>query len=117
MNLWLFLSAVLMAATAVVHSVIGERRLIGPLVAPGSTAIPHKQGRKVLRAAWHLTSFYMLSYALVVIWPGSPAGLIRAIGALWLLFGLFSLVSSRGRHVGWPGLSGAGLAAIVGSYS
>jgi hypothetical protein len=117
MNVWLIVSAVLMAATALVHSVVGERRLIGPLVAPGSTAIPRKQGRKVLRAAWHLTSFYMLSNALVVIWPGSPANLIRAIGAIWVLFGVFSFVASRGRHVGWPGLSGAGLAALFGSYS
>ncbi|MGH6786986.1 MAG: hypothetical protein ACREBO_09155 [Novosphingobium sp.] len=115
MSGWLVLAALLMAATAVVHSVAGERRLIGPLVAPGSTAIPHRQGRRVLRSAWRLTSLYMLSNAAVVIWPGSPAGLIRAIGAMWLATGLFSLAASRGRHIGWPGLSSAGIAALLGA--
>lgn len=110
---WLYLSAALMAATAAIHSVVGEKRLIGPLTAPGSV-LPGR-GKRVLRVAWHLTSFYMLSNALVVVWPDSPAGLIRVIGVFWLLVGLFSLTSSRGRHVGWPTLTGAGATALIGT--
>ncbi len=114
MMVWLWGSALLMAVTAIIHSVAGETRLIGPLVAPGNRAIPSGQGRKVLRSAWHLTSAFMLGNALVVIWPASPAGLIRVIGAFWLLVGLFAMISSRGKHVGWPTLSLAGLTALIG---
>lgn len=111
---WLWLSAALMAATAIIHSVAGEKRLIGPILAkPG--ALPNAHGGKVLRSAWHLTSAFMLSNALVMIWPDGPSALIRVIGAFWLLTGLFSLISSRGKHVGWPSLSGAGLAALIGT--
>ena len=35
--------------------------------------------------------------------------------AIWLALGLTSLVASRGKHVGWPVLSGAGLTAIIGA--
>ena len=115
--IWLWVSGVLMAVTAAIHSVAGERRLIGPLVASGSSAVPSAGSRKILRTAWHLTSLFMLSNAIVVIWPSSPSGLIRTIGGFWLLVGLFSLISSRGRHVGWPSLSGAGATALIASIS
>lgn len=113
--IWLYLSAVLMAATAMIHSVAGERKLIGPLTAPGANGTLSPGGRNVLRVAWHLTSFFMVSNALAVIWPRSPVGLIFVIGGFWLAVGLLSLVSSRGRHVGWPTLCGAGLAALIGA--
>lgn len=112
--MWLWLSAAMMAITAVIHSVAGEKRLIGPLLArPGS--IPNAQGRKVMRGAWHLTSLFMLSNALVMLWPGTPAQLQQVIGGFWLATGLYSLISTRGKHVGWPSLSIAGAAAIAGA--
>lgn len=113
--IWLYAASALMAITALIHSVAGERQLIVPLLASGLDGVVSTQGRKVLRAAWHLTSVFMLSNAIVVIWPDSPGGLIRVIGGFWLLTGLFSLVSSRGRHVGWPTLSAAGVAALIGA--
>ncbi len=103
-----------MLATAVIHSVAGEKRLIGPLLSR-SDAIPTRQGKKVLRSAWHLTSLFMLSNALAVIWPANDSGFKLLLGSFWLATGLFSLVSSRGKHVGWPTLSAAGITALIGA--
>lgn len=77
--------------------------------------IESSQGQRVLRAAWHLTSLFMLSNAAVMIWPGTPSGLHMMIGSFWLLVGLFSLITSRGKHVGWPTLCAAGFTALLGA--
>jgi hypothetical protein len=112
---WLWASAIFMVITAVIHSFAGEKRLIGPIIALGSNGIPSKQGRLVMRAAWHLTSAFMVLCAVVVAWPAAPAGLVQMVGGFWLAVGLFSLMSSRGRHVGWPTLTAAGITALLGS--
>ena len=115
--MWFWVSALLMVATAVVHSLAGEKRLIGPLLATDSGVMANRQSRKVLRSAWHLTSLFMITNAAVVASPGVDAAVKAGIGAFWLAVGLFSLLSTRGRHVGWPWLTGAGLSAIIGSWT
>jgi hypothetical protein len=112
---WLWLSATLMALTAVVHSWLGEVRLIGPQVRARQSVLASPFARTITRYAWHVTSALMLVSALSVAWPGSPRGLVVATGAIWLALGLVSLAASRGRHVGWPVLSGAGIAALLGA--
>jgi hypothetical protein len=112
---WLWLSAGLMALTALVHSWLGEKRIVMPLLAYSDGVMQRPLARVIVRYAWHVTSALMLASALAVAWPGTPGGLVLAIGAIWLALGLTSLVASRGRHVGWPVLAGAGLAAIVGA--
>jgi hypothetical protein len=112
---WLWLSAGLMAFTALVHSWLGERRIVVPLLAYSDGVMRRPFARVIVRYAWHVTSALMLASALAVAWSGVPDGLIVAIGAIWLALGLTSLAASRGRHVGWPVLTGAGLAAIIGA--
>jgi hypothetical protein len=111
---WLYLSAILMVLTALVHSLLGEKRIIGPFLDSGSAIARNPHSRKVLRSAWHLTSLFMVVTAAVVAWPETPGGLVKLVGGAWLLVGVFSLVTSRGKHPGWPFLSGAGIAAILG---
>ena len=113
---WLWLSAGLMALTALVHSWLGETRIIAPLLALNDGVMRRPLARVIVRYAWHVTSALMLASALAVAWPGTPSALVMAIGAIWLALGLTSLVASRGQHVGWPVLSGAGLAAVVGAW-
>lgn len=115
--IWGWISATFMVATAVVHSVAGERKLIGALLAMNQGIMANGQSRKVLRSAWHLTSLFMISNAVVVAWPGVDPTIKAIIGALWLAVGSMSLIATRGRHVGWPWLSGAGLTALIGSLS
>jgi hypothetical protein len=115
--IWLYISAILMSVTAIIHSWAGEKRLIGPILATGPTAIPTAQSRRVLRLAWHLTSAFMLTIAAVVAWPDVAAELKTLVAVFWLMVGLFALISSRGKHVGWPSLTLAGIAALVGIQS
>lgn len=115
--IWYLISAALMTVTAVVHSWAGEERLLKPLLAMDQGVMANRQSRRVMRSAWHLTSIFMLSNAVVVAWPTVAGGLKAVIGALWLVIGSFSLIASRGKHVGWPSLSGAGLTALIGSWA
>lgn len=112
---WLWLSAGLMVLTAIVHSWLGEVRLIGPQLRGRHGVLARPFARTITRYAWHVTSALMVASALAIAWPGSPRGLILAIGGIWLALGLLSLVVTRGKHVGWPVLAGAGLAAIIGA--
>lgn len=114
--MWLYLSALAMAVTAVIHSAAGEKMIIAPLLSGGDPTVRHPRKSKIIRSAWHLTSLFMVMTAAVVAWPETPAGLITLIGGLWLLVGVFSLVTSRGKHVGWPTLSASGIFALVGVF-
>ena len=111
---WLWASALAMAVTAAVHSIMGERRLIGPLLARETTVLTQPLARKVVRFAWHLTAVLMVATAAVVAWPGTPDELVLAIGAIWLAVGIGDAIYTKGQHVGWPLLSAAGLFAILG---
>ncbi len=112
MNL-LILSAVVMALTALAHSIVGEKWLIQPLLAHNIGLLSGYRSNLV-RFAWHFTSLLMIVTALVVAWPGTPAPLIRITGAVWLIAGVGDAILTRGKHIGWPLLSAAGLLALLG---
>lgn len=114
--IWFLVSAALMVITAAIHSKAGDDRLLKPLLAMNEDVMANGQSRRILRSAWHLTSAFMLSNAIVIAWPDVDLRLKAVIGGFWLAIGLFSLTASRGKHVGWPWLSGAGLTAIIGSF-
>lgn len=111
----LWLSAALMTLTALTHSFFGERRLIGPLLAIDHPLTTKPLARQVLRFAWHLTSLLMLMTAIMTVWPHTPVILIVINGGLWLFIGLFDGLITRGRHIGWPLLSAAGVTAMLGA--
>lgn len=113
--IWLYASAAAMVVTAFIHSWAGEKRLIGPLLDGDNAPLDNTQSRKVLRSAWHLTSGFMVLCAVIVISADVPVIALRIIGGFWLVLGLFSLVASRGRHVGWPTLTASGLMGLIGA--
>ena len=115
--IWLFLSALAMVVTAVIHSVAGEKRLIGPLLESDATKLLGPQMSGILRGAWHLTSIFMVLFGVVVAIPGMPRDALVAIGGVWLLIGVAILIRSRGRHPGWPTLSAGGAFAIIGALT
>lgn len=114
--IWLYLSAILMAVTGFLHSFLGERRLIVPLLAIDAPITQRFLARKVIRFAWHLTTVLILLCAALVIWPGVPEGLVLTTGLLWLAAGLFDAVYTHGQHIGWPPIAAAGLFAIMGVW-
>src|SRR3546814_6183761 len=79
-----------MATAAFVHSVLGTRRLIAPLLQMREGVLSDPLVRNILRFAWHATSVLMLVSAAAVAWPGTPKPLIAVIGGAWLATGLFN---------------------------
>jgi len=115
--IWLWFSALAMVITAVIHSVAGEKRIIGPLVANGAGELLGPELSRTMRGAWHLTSLFMVLFAVLAAWPGMPNGALIAIGGVWLALGVAILIRSRGRHPGWPTLSAAGIFALGGVFA
>ncbi len=113
--IWNQLAAALMVATGLAHSVIGERRLIGPLLAIDAPLLRVMLARRVIRFAWHLTTLLMGLCAVLVLWPAMPRPVIAVTGGLWFAAGVFDAVATRGQHIGWPLLTLAGLAALMGA--
>jgi hypothetical protein len=128
-ELMLTLSAMLMVITALVHSIVGEKKLIKPILdlrelqqvlVLGEENKPHimkrRQPRRVLRFAWHITSVLMVLSALLVIWPDVPLALIAITGAIWLIAGIVDAIYTKGKHIGWPLLTAAGALALAAVY-
>lgn len=115
--IWLSLSAAFMTVSAVVHGILGERRLLQPLLKNRDGILGADQARKIFRLAWHALSLLMLLSAASVMWTGTPRGLIMLIGLVWVAVGLVDAVYTRGRHIAWPFLSAAGIFALLGAMA
>jgi hypothetical protein len=115
----LFLTAaVLLVITAFAHSVLGERRLLGPLLARREGVLASDLARFILRFAWHLTSVTWAILALILVQLVRDPTTARfwaaaATGVAFTGIGLFDAVATRGRHVGWPLLTAIGIAALL----
>jgi len=114
----LLVAAMLLLVTASAHSLLGERRLIGPLVGRREGILASHLARVVLRFAWHLTSVTWLVLAVILMeLTRSPATArfwaAASTGVAFTGVGLFDAVATRGRHVGWPLLAGIGIAALL----
>ncbi|HEY6815765.1 MAG TPA: hypothetical protein VI168_09525 [Croceibacterium sp.] len=93
-------------ATALMHSLLGEAWLVGPMVRSRSGVMGRQLSRQVTRFAWHWTSALWLMVAGILISAGLghavETWLLVAIGGAHLVLGLLDAVVTRGRHVGWP---------------
>jgi small-conductance mechanosensitive channel len=110
----LVISAVAMALTAVAHSIVGEKRLIGPLLALNLELLSGYRA-SLVRFAWHFTSLLMITTAFLVAWPETSTPLLRITGSIWLLAGVLDAILTRGKHIGWPLLTAAGLLTLIGA--
>jgi hypothetical protein len=115
--IWLFLSATMMAVTAIYHSYAGEKTLVRPLLSLDDPLMARPAMRQAVRVGWHMGSYFMAVCAVAVPWPGTPSGLIVAIGATWVAMGLCIFIMRRGRHRGAPMLMAAGILALVGALA
>lgn len=114
-----FASALLML-TMIVHSIIGQRRLIRPLLDEGMVGgvMKHPMARFIAPFAWHLTSSIGLVVAAILLcWAWAPdqartVGLI-ATGIVFTGAGVVDAIGSKGRHIGWAPLTLVGLSAFA----
>jgi hypothetical protein len=115
---FLVASAALLALTAIVHSVLGERYLLKPLFRQTHGILASSLARFVLRFAWHLTSLSWLVLAIILLafqFQSAQAMSIAllATGIAFTIAGVFDAFGSRGRHIGWALLTGIGVAALL----
>lgn len=123
MNHYWLAAAVLLAIVALLHSLLGEWRLFVPHRAPGRW-VPHASGHRlgVQWVGWHLTSLLGAVLALTLWERGRAGGTLSvadqhlglALGFVLLLASAWLAAATRGRHLGWLGLSAAGCLTLFG---
>jgi hypothetical protein len=114
----LFTAAALLVITAIAHSILGEQRLLSPLLARREGILAGNFARFILRFAWHLTSVTWAVLALILVQLVREPATARfwaaaGTGVAFTGIGLFDAVATRGRHVGWPLLTAIGIAALL----
>lgn len=108
---------VVLVLLAVLHSVLGERKILRPLFAPAVVpprALPLGRAftARTLRFVWHLLSVAWLSLGVLVLrGDGTTLGVV---GATLLVSGALALVVSRGRHFAWALFVVGGASALLG---
>ena len=110
-------AALLLLLTMCVHSALGQRRLIRPLLDEGHGVMQRRLARFIVPFAWHLTSFLGLVIAGVLLaWAWVPDEAVTIglamTGLVFTASGLIDAVGSRGQHVGWPPLTLVGLLSL-----
>jgi len=111
LNTYLLISSALLALTAVVHSVVGEKLLLIPLqkvdglpAVGGSTRV----ARETLRFAWHVTSVLGIGIAVILFYYASVPKLapdqiyvVRVLSLTCQASFVVAIVGSRARHPSW----------------
>jgi len=117
----LILAAGLIVITLAIHSILGERRLIGPILADRSGVLASALARAVVRFAWHLTSaigfIVAVSLVAIALRPTSVSAVLTlATATVFITAGLVDAIGSQSRHIGWPLLVLIGLAALLAAF-
>ena len=108
--------------TTIVHSFAGERYLLRPLFKyRGNHVLDNELARMVIRFAWHITSISWLVLAIILYALAFDPNNLRTIilisvGSSFTVIGLFDLVASKGRHIGWPLLTLIGLSTLAALF-
>ena len=114
----LTIAAALLVATMLVHSILGQRRLIRPLLDEGTGVMQRPLARFIVPFAWHLTSgigFVLASILLAWAWMPDHARTvgIATTGIVFTVAGIGDAIGSKGQHIGWPFLTAIGLCALA----
>ena len=114
----LTVAALLLAMTMCVHSVMGQRRLIRPLLDEGAGVMNYPLARFIVPFAWHLTSgIGMIVAAILLAWAWAPDQArnigLAATGFVFASSGIIDAIGSRAKHIGWAPLTLIGLSAFA----
>lgn len=112
----------LLLITALIHSVLGERRLIVPLLRSRDGILGVDMARFLLRFVWHFMSvlFTVIAVALIAYQQDAQGGnTVLLMGTAIAVggAGLLDAVATRGRHIGWPLLVLIGLLALLAIWA
>ena len=112
-EVFLILAAILGLATMLVHSIAGEKLLIGPLVDSDDGIMRNDLAKQVLRFAWHFTTI-LGSIAIYILanaaydFAEADITLLALTGAAFLFAGIYDAIVTKGKHIGWPMLTAVG---------
>jgi hypothetical protein len=111
-------ASLLLVATMGVHSFLGQKRLIRPIIKQGAGVMQNPLARFILPFGWHLMSFFgLIVAAMLFAWAWAPdqartVGL-AATGLVFTASGLIDAVGSKGKHIGWPPLTLIGILSFA----
>lgn len=109
MNIPLIIAAVITIIIGAIHSILGERLIVIPLLKRDLPKILGSEfiTRRTIRLAWHLTTLaiwalgaIMLVYSAHSLYPGGRA-VLTIIAVTFLISSLASLILVRGKHFSW----------------
>lgn len=120
-ELLLYISAVLALVTILVHSIVGEKRLITPLVNSDHGVMEADLAKQVVRFAWHFTSIIGLIAVYILFdaardFAAADKTLLIITGGAFLIAGIYDAIVTRGKHIGWPLLAAIGFLTILTLY-
>jgi hypothetical protein len=115
------IASLLLVVTMAVHSILGQKRLIRPILKQGAGVMQRPLARFILPFGWHLMSFMGLVIAAILFaWAWAPdqaqAIGLAMTGSVFTASGLIDAVGSKGQHVGWPPLTLIGLLAVAALF-
>jgi len=114
----LTIASLLLVVTMGVHSALGQKRLIRPILKQGAGVMQYPLARFILPFGWHLMSFMGLVIAAILFaWAWAPDQ-ARTVGlamtsVVFTGSGIIDAIGSKGKHVGWPPLTLIGLLALA----
>ncbi|MEM8695819.1 MAG: hypothetical protein AAGE05_07325 [Pseudomonadota bacterium] len=105
----LLVAAALTIAVGLMHSILGGKRLIQPILAMDGLPIilgSANNTRLTLAVGWHMLTFTWWGMAAIMIHlhytsEGVGTAFLSMIAILFGLSGLIALIASRGRHRSW----------------
>lgn len=111
-------ASLLLVITMCVHSAVGQRRLIRPIIKQGAGVMRNPLARFILPFGWHLMSFMGLVLAAVIFaWAWTPEKAVTvglaATGIVFAVAGIWDAIGSRGKHIGWAPLTLIGLSSFA----
>jgi hypothetical protein len=114
----LTVAAALLVITMMVHSLMGQRRLIRPIIKQGAGVMKSPLARFILPFGWHLMSFMGLVLAAILLaWAWAPDQArtigLAATGLVFTAGGLIDAVGSKGKHIGWAPLTLIGVSSFA----
>jgi len=114
----LTVAAALLVITMTVHSLMGQRRLIRPIIRQGAGVMKNPLARFILPFGWHLMSFMGLVLAAILLaWAWAPDQArtigLAATGLVFTAGGLIDAVGSKGKHIGWAPLTLIGVSSFA----
>lgn len=116
----LLLAAALTIFIGLAHSYLGEKWLIGPIIAQERLPVPKRSqtfAKQTLRFAWHITSLAWWAIAGLMIYihfvpGGALTGFLWMCAILFGITGLIPIIVGKGRHKSW--IVFLSIAAITG---